>query len=66
MSVIRKNELKNMKHDELKKKLEELQLELAKERGAAFSGIPKNPGKIREIRKTIARIKTFLHIRGGE
>ena len=46
---------------ELQKRLAELRLELAKERGqVAIGGATSNPGKLREIRKTIARILTQL------
>ncbi len=64
MAILRKSELKVMKEEELREKLPELQQELAKARAEAFAGAPKNPGKIREIRRTIARIKTILAQRG--
>jgi len=64
MAIIRKSELKEMSSSELREKLQELQLELVKARGEAFAGAPKNPGRIRELRRTIARIKTLLHQRG--
>jgi len=64
MAILRKRELKAMEEKELREKLSELQLELVKARGEAFAGVPKNPGKIREIRRTIARIKTILAQRG--
>ncbi|MEM5812789.1 MAG: 50S ribosomal protein L29 [Candidatus Aenigmatarchaeota archaeon] len=59
MAIIKKKELKNLTDEELEKKLEDLRLELAKERAAAYVGAPKNPGKIRELRRTIARILTI-------
>lgn len=59
MAVIRKKEMKTMGKQELEKKLEELKIELAKEKASAFvGGSVKNPGKIKDIRRTIARIKT--------
>ena len=64
MALIRKRELKAMSNEELKKRLSELRLELAKEKAAAYSGVAKNPGRIREIRRTIARILTLLRQRG--
>jgi large subunit ribosomal protein L29 len=43
-------------------RLNELRLELAKERGQiAVGGSPSNPGKIKEIKKTIARILTEIN-----
>lgn len=50
-----------MTESDLLKRLDELKLELAKERGQiAIGGSPTNPGRIREIRKTIARILTEM------
>ncbi|MCD6381367.1 MAG: 50S ribosomal protein L29 [Candidatus Aenigmarchaeota archaeon] len=60
MALIRKQDLKSMDKKELKKKLEELQLELSKERAMASIGTAKSPGKIKEIRRTIARLKTIM------
>jgi len=43
------------------KKLSELRNELMHERGvAAMGGAPPNPGKIRALRKNIARILTIM------
>ncbi|MEM5829624.1 MAG: 50S ribosomal protein L29 [Candidatus Aenigmatarchaeota archaeon] len=53
-------QLRELKEEELDKKLSELKLELLKERGNIKLGRPiKNPGRIRQIRKTIARILTI-------
>ena len=60
MALIRAKELKSMSKKDLEKKLEELELELSKERASAFVGTSKNPGKIKEIKRTIARIKTIM------
>ena len=50
-----------MNNIDLIKRLNELRLELAKEKGQiAIGGSPSNPGRIREIKKTIARILTEL------
>ncbi|MBU5678570.1 MAG: 50S ribosomal protein L29 [Candidatus Aenigmarchaeota archaeon] len=58
MAIIKKKELKNLSEEELDKRLADLRLELAKERAAAYVGAAKNPGKIREIKRTVARILT--------
>lgn len=59
MATIRKKQIREMNASETEKKLGELRLELMKERGhVAVSGAVTNPGKIREIRKTIARLLT--------
>jgi len=43
-------------------RLNELRLELAKERGQmAIGGTPSNPGRVKEIRKTIAKLLTELN-----
>ncbi|MCK4398981.1 MAG: 50S ribosomal protein L29, partial [Methanophagales archaeon] len=42
-----------------KEELESLRMDLMRERGIiATGGAPENPGRVREIRRTIARIKT--------
>ena len=46
-----------MNQEEQMKNLEQLRSELMKEKAAVSSGTrPENPGKIKEIRRTIARI----------
>ncbi|RLJ08133.1 MAG: 50S ribosomal protein L29 [Candidatus Aenigmatarchaeota archaeon] len=60
MAVLRFKDLKKMGPKELDEKLRELRLELAKERGnIAIGASVSSPGKIREIRKAIARILTY-------
>ncbi len=54
-------ELEGMPEQELRQKMEELHKELMKENAQVATGtIPKNPGKIRLTKKTIARIKQIL------
>lgn len=63
MAIIRKKEMKNINEKELAEKLKGLQEELVKIRAQiAIGTLPQNPGRIKEIRKTIARIKT---LKGG-
>ncbi|MFH1072945.1 MAG: 50S ribosomal protein L29 [Nanoarchaeota archaeon] len=53
-------ELINLSAEELDKKLDEIDLELIKLNSQVASGTtPKNPGQIRKLKKTIARIKTI-------
>ena len=60
MVIIRKSELIQMNKKALTGKLEELKRELIRINAQISMGtIPENPGKIKEIRKTIARIKTI-------
>lgn len=60
MAIIRMKEIREMKEEELNKRLSELRLELMKEMGNVKMGRPiKNPGKIRELKRAIARILTL-------
>ncbi len=59
MKGLKKKDLRKLDHAELMKKLDEFQTELMKEKAAsAVRGAVKNPGRIRELRRMIARIKT--------
>jgi len=60
MAIIRKSELKALSKEELLKRLKDLELELLKERNVKQSG-QGTKIRTREIKRTIARIKTFLH-----
>lgn len=54
-------EIREMSREEQKKKLRELEMELLKLRTLVRSGgAVKNPGRIRQIRKDIARLKMVL------
>jgi large subunit ribosomal protein L29 len=57
---LRIKELRKLNDEDLEKKLNELKLELLKERGnVEMGGNVKNPGRIRIIRRDIARILTL-------
>jgi large subunit ribosomal protein L29 len=61
MAIIRQNELVQMDENSLNNKMNELRKELIKINAQIAMGtIPENPGKIKEIKRTIARIKTNL------
>ena len=61
MAIIKKKQLKEMPNADLSKRLNELKLELVKEKSQiAVGGAPSNPGKVKEIKKTIARILTEI------
>ncbi len=61
MAVLRAKEIKNLSREEAMKRLREIKLELMKERAQArIGGAVKNPGRIRELRRTIARIYTIF------
>ncbi len=58
---MRAKELASMSIEDLKAKLRELRLELMKANAQiATRTTPKNPGKVREIKKSIARILYVL------
>jgi large subunit ribosomal protein L29 len=65
MSLIRNKEIREMSQEERESKLKELQNELMHERGvAAMGGAPPNPGKIRALRTSVARILTIIKEEG--
>ncbi|MCD4846389.1 MAG: 50S ribosomal protein L29 [Methanosarcinales archaeon] len=60
MAILRVDEIRNMSHEERLDELDNLNNELIRERAiASAGGAPENPGRIGEIRRTIARIKTI-------
>ena len=60
MALLRTKEIRAMDAPTREKKLRELQDELMHERGvAAMGGAPPNPGKIRALRKNLARLHTI-------
>lgn len=58
MAIIKMKAVRGMGEKELGDKLSELKLELSKEKASSEIGTVKNPGRIREIRRAIARINT--------
>ena len=64
MALIKKSELASMQIDQMQKKIEELKKEMMRFNTQRSMRItPENPGKIKLIRKTIARLHTFITIR---
>jgi len=60
MAILKIKQIREMKSEELNKKLSELRLDFAKELGNVKMGRPiKNPGRIKELKKTIARLLTI-------
>ena len=60
MAILKVKQIRETTQDGLSKKLSELRLELLKEQGNVKMGRPiKNPGKIRVLKKTIARVATI-------
>lgn len=65
MAILRLNEIREMMSEEREEQLAKLKDELIRERAiASAGGAPDNPGRIREIRRTIARIKTIQREKG--
>ncbi len=55
------DELREMSIGDLEEELREMQQELMHERGvSAMGGQPPDPGRIKTLRKTVARIKTIM------
>ncbi len=54
------SEIRALSSEERKKKLEELRMELIRLKLQAATGVLDNPGKIRAIKRTIARILTIM------
>ncbi|MFW3145268.1 MAG: 50S ribosomal protein L29 [Thermoplasmatota archaeon] len=65
MSLLRSDEIRAMKPNDRKLKMKELRDELMRERGvAAMGGAPPSPGKIKALRKNIARLATIMREEG--
>ena len=59
MAIIKSKKMREMNEKEMLEKLRELRLEFSKEMASSeIGGSVKNPGRIREVKRTIARIKT--------
>lgn len=59
MAILKIKQARELKPEEILKRLSELKLDLAKELGNVRMGRPvKNPGRIGEIKKAIARLET--------
>lgn len=65
MAILRLDEIREMTSEEREEQLVKLKNELIRERAiASAGGAPENPGRIREIRRTIAKIKTIQREHG--
>ena len=63
--VLKVKEIRQMTREEKSEKLKELKEELMHERGvSAMGGSSPSPGKIRQIRQSIARILTIMQEEG--
>jgi large subunit ribosomal protein L29 len=67
MVILRSKEIRDMGMEEIQKKLAELQAEYASNISkSAAAGIYENPGKIKELKRTIARVKTIINEKNKE
>ena len=65
--VLNAIEIRGFTPEERREKLNELKSELMHERGvAAMGGSPPSPGKIRQLRMTIAKILTIMREEGEQ
>ena len=59
MAIFRASEVSQFSNAELSEQLNKLEMELVQDLGkVSAGGAPENPGRIREIKRTIARIQT--------
>ncbi|RBQ22889.1 50S ribosomal protein L29P [Candidatus Methanobinarius endosymbioticus] len=62
MAILRSKEIWEMEIEDIQKKLTELKAELAKNISkSSAAGVNENPGKIRELKRTIARVLTIMN-----
>lgn len=62
MAILKKRQMKELSKSDLSARLKELRLELAKEKSQiAVGGTSSNPGRVGEIKRTIAKILTKLN-----
>ena len=60
MAILRSDEIRKMNNVERQEELDKILMELIRERAiASAGGAPESPGKMKEIKRTIARIKTI-------
>jgi large subunit ribosomal protein L29 len=65
MTILYPDEIRDMTPAERQAELEDLETELLNEEAVkAAGGMPDSPGRIRELRRTIARIKTIQREEG--
>jgi len=62
MAILRSREIWEMEIEDIQEKLTELKAELAKNISkSSAAGVNENPGKIRELKRTIARVLTIMN-----
>jgi large subunit ribosomal protein L29 len=67
MAILKAKDIRTMKDADLEKQLKDLRNDLLKQRAiTATGGAPESPGRIRELRRTIARILTIQNEKAKE
>jgi len=67
MAILRSDEINDMDLQEMEEKVFELRNELLRERSkVASGGAPDNPGRVKELKRTIARILTIENLKVKE
>ena len=62
MAILRSREIWEMEVEDIQEKLIELKAELAKNISkSSAAGVNENPGKLRELKRTIARVLTIMN-----
>ncbi|MDP1553088.1 MAG: 50S ribosomal protein L29 [Methanobacteriaceae archaeon] len=62
MAILRSNDIREMDVEEIQQKLVELKAEFAKNISkSSASGVNENPGKVKELKRTIARVLTIMN-----
>ena len=65
MAILYTEEIRDMTPAERQSELEEMETELLNAKAVqAAGGAPENPGRVKELKKTIARIKTIQREEG--
>ena len=60
MAVLKKDQLKTMNNEEMNKRLDDMRKEIMKLKAQVSRGTqPEHPGKIRALKRTVARILTI-------
>ncbi len=61
MAILRMSQIREMTPEERNRRLDEMKTELSKLRTMiSAGGSVENPGRVKELRKTIARLKTVM------
>ncbi|MGD2247989.1 MAG: 50S ribosomal protein L29 [Candidatus Methanofastidiosia archaeon] len=67
MAILRSEEIRDMASAEMEEKRKELLAEYSREQALLATGTaPENPGRIKALRRTIARLNTIIHEREEE